>query len=174
MVSKRASFFEDNCVWLHLIFTTLHTPLIHLDTPLTIVKADCIWILQYNKFLLKSESSSFIGVFVGSLIIFIPIKIYSFARQLSELSTRIEESNFHIVGEHKHTTQDMIVVIVPDILICKRDYHLLQLDIDNLKALFTQVSEGQILFMNTEWFTVSTYCLIDIKVNLALDARFNW
>lgn len=162
VVSKRTCFFKNNNIRLHFICTFLNHPIINLNSTLTIVKTDGVWIFKNNKFLLKSARFH-IHLFC-CFIVFIPVEVYSFTWKLKEIISRIKKRNLHIMREYKNTPKDVVIVIIPNVFIGKWYYSLFLDNINHFKAFLFQVSNSQILLVNTKWFSVSADGLINIIV----------
>lgn len=171
MVSQRAFLIKYNCLRFIVSFSILYEPVVDLDSSLSTVEANSFWIFQDDKLLLKWDSiliilSEYITSHLRWIIILVPVKVNSLAWQLWKLVACVKECYLHIMWKYKHTTQDMIVVIVPNIFISKRNHRFLLFDINDLETFFLKISNCQILIVHAEWLSISTQSLVDVKVYL--------
>ena len=88
MVTERACLGEDYCssllLWIQWFF---YFPIVNLDAPFTVVEANGIRVLQYDKLLLEAASSVGLAHQISSIlliIIFIPVEIDTLGAQLLE------------------------------------------------------------------------------------------
>lgn len=157
MVSQGASLGENNG-WGLLLFLD-YLPPVYLDSALAIVKADCVTVFENHELFLEGQGVRLrLGtcLWLGAIVIFVPVKINALATELFELIIWVKKGHFHVVREHKYVTQNMVVVIVPDILICKRHNCFFFDNVDYFETLFLEISSCDELFTDTERLAIST------------------
>ena len=77
------------------------------------------------------------------------------------------------MGKYKNTSKNMVVIIIPNVFIGKW-YNCLFLDnVNDFKTFLFQVSNSQILFMDTKGFSISANGLINIIVYITGQTRFD-
>ena len=148
MISQWACFFKNDGFWFLICFTSLDIPIVDLNSPFSTIKADYVGIFQDDKFLLERESLMRCGNWCAYLpanfrriIVFVPIEIYAFTWKLLKFIFWIKECYFHIMWKYEHATQNVIVVIVPDVFVSEWNNSPFIFDINNFKAFFLQISD---------------------------------
>jgi hypothetical protein len=69
--------------------------------------------------------------------------------------------------KYENAAQHMIIIIVPNVLISKRNYWLLLHYINNFKALLFQISYGNKLLVAAERLAVTTDSVVDGEIELS-------
>ena len=68
--------------------------------------------------------------------------------------------------KYENAAQHMIIIIVPNVLISKRNYWLLLHYINNFKALLFEIPYGNELLVTAERLAVATDSMVDSEIEL--------
>ena len=100
------------------------------------------------------------------VVILVPIKVDSSAIKSLEVISAVEESGLHIMRKHEYFTQDVVIIVVPDIIIGKRGHRFCGFDVDDFKAFLDHVSDAQVAAAVAERLAVPTYGVFDFVMEV--------